>query len=126
MSTYSDPYADLRSRTKRFASSVITLYAGLQQVYRFDDAALVLGKQLLRSGTSIAANHREAKHARSKADRIAKFYIVLQELEESALWLELLYEHRLAQSEELKELLDETNQLIGIFLTSIRTLQVSP
>jgi four helix bundle protein len=113
---------DLRIRNKAYASRIIKLYAHLQQTHRFDAAAMVLGKQLLRSGTSVAANHREAKHTRSKADRIAKFNIVLQELEESALWLELLAEHQMANAEGLRQLLDETNQLIGIFITSVKTL----
>jgi four helix bundle protein len=112
----------LRDRTKAYASRIIKLYAHLQQTHRFDDAAMVLGKQLLRSGTSVAANHREAKHTRSKADRIAKFNIILQELEESALWLELLTEHHMASAEGLRQLFDETNQLIGIFITSVKTL----
>jgi four helix bundle protein len=112
----------LRDRTKAYASRIIKLYAHLQQTHRFDDAAMVLGKQLLRSGTSVAANHREAKHTRSKADRIAKFNIILQELEESALWLELLTEHQMASAEGLRQLFDETNQLIGIFITSVKTL----
>lgn len=89
----------------------------------YSDAALILGKQLLRSATSVASNHREAKHARSPADRIAKFQIVLQELEESALWLELLTEHKMAHPDGLSQLLDETNQLIGIFITSINTIR---
>jgi four helix bundle protein len=112
----------LRDRTKAYASRIIKLYAHLQQMHRFDDAAMVLGKQLLRSGTSVAANHREAKHTRSKADRIAKFNIILQELEESALWLELLTEHQMANGEGLRQILNETNQLIGIFITSVKTL----
>jgi four helix bundle protein len=114
--------AELRERTKAYASRIIKLYSLLQQTHRFDDAAMVIGKQLLRSGTSVAANHREAKHTRSKADRIAKFNIVLQELEESALWLELLHDHHMANAEGLRQVLDETNQLIGIFITSIKTL----
>jgi four helix bundle protein len=77
--------ADLRDRTKAYASRIIKLYSHLQQTHRFDDATMVLGKQLLCSGTSVAANHREAKYTRSKADRIAKFNIILQELEESSL-----------------------------------------
>jgi four helix bundle protein len=63
---------------------------------------MVLGKQLLRSGTSVAANHRQAKHTRSRADRVAKFQIILQELEESALWLELLDEHQMADPNGLR------------------------
>ncbi len=69
---------------------------------------MVLAKQLLRSGTSVAANHREAKHSRSKADRIAKLNIILQELEESALWLELLQAHDMAHAEGLRQFIDET------------------
>lgn len=114
--------ADLRDRTKAYASRIIKLYAHIQQTHHFNDAAMVLGKQLLRSGTSVAANHREAKHARSKADRIAKFNIILQELEESALWLELLTEHQMANAEGLRQLRDETDQLISIFVASVKTL----
>ena len=123
MSAVFDPYAELRVRTKTYASRIIKLYTHLQQQRRYDDAALVIGKQLLRSGTSVAANHRVSKYARSKADRIAKFQIILQELEESALWLELLDDHRMAHAEALQQLLDETNQLIGVFIASIRTLR---
>jgi four helix bundle protein len=101
----------------------LKLYTYLQRSHHFDDAAMVLAKQLLRSGTSVAANHRESKHSRSRADRIAKFQIILQELEESALWLELLQEHELAPTEGLRQMIDETNQLLGIFITSAKTLQ---
>jgi four helix bundle protein len=123
MNDTQDPYAELRARTKTYASRIITLYTQLQQQYRYDDAAIVIGKQLLRSGTSVAANHRESKHSRSKADRIAKFQIVLQELEESALWLELLQEHQMTNADQLQQILKETNQLLGIFIASVRTLQ---
>ena len=121
--TTQDPYAALRERTKMYASRIMKLYAHLQQHNRFDSAALVLGKQLLRSGTSVAANHRESKYTRSLADRMAKFMIILQELEESALWLELLQEHKLVHPGSLNPLLDETNQLIGIFVASTKTLR---
>lgn len=117
--------AELRDRTNAYASRIVRLYQYLQQHYRFDDAAIIMGKQLLRSGTSVAANHREAKHTRSKADRIAKFNIILQELEESSLWLELLDEHQMANAEGLRQLLNETNELIGIFVTSLKTLHHS-
>lgn len=122
MSASGDRHADLRERTKAYASRIIRLYSHLRKTYHFDDAAMVLGKQLLRSGTSVAAVHREAKHTRSRADRISKFSIILQELEESALWLELLDEHQMASAEGLRQLLDETNELIGIFVASIKTL----
>jgi four helix bundle protein len=115
----------LRDRTKAYASRIIRLYTHLQKTCLFDDAAMVLAKQLLRSGTSVAANHHESKHSRSKADRIAKFHIMLQELEESALWIELLHEHQMARAEGLQQLLDETDQLISIFVASIKTLRGS-
>jgi four helix bundle protein len=118
-----EPGAELRGRTKAYANRIIRLYTQLQQGYHFDSAAVVMAKQLLRSGTSVAANHREAKHSRSKLDRIAKFQIMLQELEESALWLELLQEQKWGDSIELTHLLDETNQLISIFIASIKTLR---
>lgn len=118
-----DQHQALRDRTKRYASRIIELYTYLQQQYHYNDAALVIGRQLLRSGTGCAANHREARHSRSRSDRIAKFYIVLQELEESALWLELLREHEMAHAEGIDQLIDETNQLIGIFIASINTLR---
>ncbi len=118
-----DRHDSLRDRTKAYASRIIRLYSYLQQGHHFNDAAMVIAKQLVRSGTSVAANHREAKHTRSKADRIAKFYIILQELEESALWLELLAENDMAHPDGLHQLLEETNQLISIFIVSIRTLR---
>lgn len=117
-----DRYAAMRGRTKAYANRIVKLYMHLQQTYHFDSAAMVIGKQLLRSGTSVAANHREAKHSRSSADRAAKFQIMLQELEESALWLELLIENNMSHPEALHQLLEETNQLISIFVQSVKTL----
>ena len=118
-----DRNATLRNRTKRYASRVVRLYVSLQKGHHFNDAQVILGKQLLRSATSVAANHREARHSRSAADRCAKFLIVLQELEESALWLELLIEIDSKERSPLPELLDETNQLIGIFVASLNTIR---
>ncbi len=114
---------ELRQRTKTFANRIIKLYTYVQNTHHFDDAAMVIAKQLLRSGTSVAANHREAKHSRSKADRISKFGIILQELEERALWLELLLENNMVNAEKLKPLLKETNELISIFVASIKTMR---
>jgi four helix bundle protein len=120
-----DRYRDLLNRTKAYASRIIKLYTHIQTEHHFNAAAAVLAKQLLRSGTAVAANHREARHSRSRADRIAKFTIVLQELEESSLWLELFIEHQMAQEEELDQLWRETQQLIAIFIASIQKLRNS-
>jgi len=77
---------DLRDRTKAFALRVVRMFSALPKTTE----AQVLGKQLLRSGTSIGANYREAFRARSKAEFIAKCGDSLREIEESASWLELL------------------------------------
>lgn len=104
---------DLRGRTKVFALRVLRLYAALPP--RTD--AQVLGRQLLRSGTSVGANYREAYRARSDAEFVAKLGDSLKELDETAYWLELLAEAEIMPSERLAPLQDECNQLIAIFTT---------
>jgi four helix bundle protein len=104
---------DLRVRTKRFALRILRLYAALPK----NTAAQVLGKQLLRSGTSIGANYREAYRARSKAEFIAKIGICLGEAEETAYWLELLVESKIVPETKMIELMDESDQLIAIFVS---------
>jgi four helix bundle protein len=89
------------------------LYSALPQ----STAAQILGKQLLRSGTSIGANYREAYRARSKAEFIAKTGICLGEAEETAYWLELLAEGEVIAPAKLTELMDECDQLIAILVT---------
>jgi four helix bundle protein len=80
----------------------------------------LLGKQLLRSGTSVGAHYREGHRARSTAEFISKLKGALQELEESAYWLELLIEGRIMPENRLAELVEETNQLIAIFVTCVK------
>ncbi len=104
---------NLRDRTKGFALRVIRLYSSLSK----STVAQVIGKQLLRSGTSVGANYREAYRARSTAEFIAKCGISLQELDETSYWLELLVEAKIIPIEKLASLLDETNQLLAIFTT---------
>ena len=82
--------------------------------------AQVLGKQVLRSGTSVAANFREASRARSNAEFIAKLGIVEQELDESALWLELLVESEIISASKVSALLKEADELLRIIVTSIK------
>lgn len=106
--------ADLKSRTKQFALSIINLYAQLPKSSQFQ----VIGNQLLRSGTSVGANYREASRARSNSEFISKIGIVLQELDESSYWLELLFELKIDISLPIERMLSETNELIAIF-TSI-------
>ncbi|MBM3836048.1 MAG: four helix bundle protein [Verrucomicrobia bacterium] len=104
---------DLVPRTKQFARQVIRLFAALSR----DTAAQVLGKQLLRAGTSMGANYREANRARSKAEFIARIGDCLKEADESSYWLELLLDEGFLPPAKLQPVLDETNELVAIFVT---------
>src|SRR2546426_10398764 len=84
-------------------------------------AADVIGRQLVRSVTSVAANYRSARRARSRRDFIAKMGIVEEEADESSFWLDLLVEARLVPSAQIAALRDEANQLVAITVASIRT-----
>lgn len=108
---------DSRDRTKRFALRIIRLYASLPQA----GAAQVVGKQVLRSGTSPGAQYREACRARSVAEFVSKMEGGLQELDETAYWLELLVEGNLVPGERLTSLLEETQELMAIFASSVKT-----
>jgi len=111
----------LRQRTKKYASAVIRLYCELPK-NRME--CQVIGKQLLRSGTSVAANYREASRARSNAEFISKIEICVQEAEETMLWLELLRDDCAIISDKLDWLFDESNQLISIFVTMSKNVKM--
>src|SRR5437588_5676997 len=104
------PERDLKERTKAFSLRVIRLFAAL----RNPD---VLGKQVLRCGTSVGANYREASRGRSKPEFIAKIGDCLKEIEETAYWLELLEDSRALSPSQSAPLLDECRQLIAILVT---------
>ncbi len=104
---------DLQIRTKEFALKVIRMYSELPK----STEAQVLGKQVLRSGTSVGANYREASRSRSKPEFIAKIGDCLKELDETAYWLELLAESSIVPSERVAHLRDECDQLLAIFTT---------
>lgn len=103
---------DLTVRTKAFAVRVIGMYSKLQ---KNDTVAQVLGKQVLRSGTSVGANYREASRARSKAEFVSKIGDCLKEIDETAYWLELLVDSGCVSATQMAALLDETGQLVAIF-----------
>lgn len=111
---------DLKVRTKQFALRVIRLYSALPKTTE----AQVIGKQLLRSGTSVGAHYREANRSRSTAEFISKVEGGLQELEESGYWIELLTESGIMQSKMLEPLLDEVNQLTGILITCAKNAKL--
>ena len=104
---------DLAERTKAFALDIIEMSGSLPRT----TAAQVLGKQILRSATSIGANYREASRGRSKPEFIAKIGDCLKEAEETGYWLELLGEARIVPADKLNSLLDESRQLIAILVT---------
>src|SRR5271170_343881 len=106
--------AEFRNRTKAFAASIIRLYVRLPKVR---EEVRVLGKQLLRSGTSIATHVREASRARSDEEFVSKLGGALQETDESQLWLELLREGCLIDATFTKPLEIETNELLAIMTT---------
>lgn len=110
---------DLRVRTKEFALRIIRLYAALPAT----TVAQIMGKQLVRSGTSVGANYREGYRARSTAEFLAKLGLCRQELEETAYWLELLSDSGTMPSDKLSTLQDETSQLIAIFTSIIKKTQ---
>jgi four helix bundle protein len=108
---------DLRDRTKSFAVRIVRLYRSLP--YKAD--AQVPGKQLLRSGTAVAANYRAACRARSRAEWIAKIGIVVEEADESLFWLEMLIDCQLVSAKKLQALIKEGHELIAIFTASRHT-----
>jgi four helix bundle protein len=108
---------ELRKRTNAFALRAIRVVAALPR----STIADVLGKQLLRSGTSVGANYRDACRARSKADFAAKAGICAQEADESLYWLELLADSGLMRRSRLASLQKEANELVAIFTSSVRT-----
>jgi four helix bundle protein len=107
---------DLRARTKDFALRIVRTFSALPKTTE----AQVLGKQLLRSGTSIGANYREAFRARSKLEFIAKCGDSLRELEETGYWLEVLTDAGIAPPKQLEPLLRECDELTAIFVTIIK------
>ncbi|HXP35696.1 MAG TPA: four helix bundle protein [Chthoniobacterales bacterium] len=105
---------ELRQRTKNYAAAVVRLYVALPKQRA---EAQVIGRQLLRSGTSVAANFREASRARKTSEFISKLEVCIQEADETDLWLELLRDDCGISNEKIKDLLLETNELISIFVT---------
>lgn len=107
------PAFDLRVRTKDFALRIVKMFAALPKT----EEARVLGRQALRSGTSVGANFREAHRSRSNAEFVAKVGDSLKELEETSYWLELLTESKIVPATKLSALQDECNQLLAILTT---------
>ena len=113
---------DLRERTKNFALGVVRLFAKLPKTTE----AQVLGRQLLRSGTSVGANYREAFRGRSRAEFIAKCGDCLREIEETDYWLELLVAADIASFDDLSSLRQECDELTAVFVSIIKQSKAAP
>lgn len=110
---------DLKQRTKQLALRVIRLYTSLPK----STEAQVLGKQVLRSGTSVGAHYREANRSRSDAEFVSKIEGGLQELEETGYWIELLIESGIVKEELLIDLQSEINELTAILVTCAKNVK---
>lgn len=119
-----DEAPDLRKRTKDFALRVIHLFTATALPKTTE--AQVLGKQVLRSGTSVGANYREAYRGRSKAEFIAKCGDSLREIEETGYWLELLVDAGIVPVDQLSALRQECDELTAIFVTILKRSKDNP
>jgi four helix bundle protein len=108
-----------KTRTRKLALEIIELVESLPRSRTAD----VIGRQLLRSGTSIGANYRAACRGKSKADVISKLAIVEEEADETIYWLELLVETKIVESSRMDSLLKETNEIVAMVVASIKTLR---
>ena len=108
---------ELKGRTKSFAVRVVRLFRALPKT----EEARVIGRQVLRSGTSVAANYRAVCRARSRAGFVAKMGVVVEEANETVFWLELLIETGTVPQAKLEGLLVEANELLAIFAVSQHT-----
>src|SRR6266849_4625345 len=111
------PQEQLRDRTKAFAVRIIRLYRSLPHAAE----AQVIGKQLLRCGTSVAANYRAACRARSRAEFASRLGVVVEEADEAMLWLELLADSGVVRNERLRPLQTEARELTALFTASQHT-----
>jgi four helix bundle protein len=110
---------DLKDRTSDFALRIIRMYTRLPKTTE----AQIIGKQVLRSGTSVGAQYREGHRAKSDADVISKFEGVLQELDETDYWLNLLVRAEIAPADKMAPLIQETNELIAIFVSIVTKIK---
>jgi four helix bundle protein len=108
---------DLKTRTRVFALRIIRLCEALTK----NRTSEVIGKQLLRCGTSVGANYRAACRAKSNADFIAKVGIVEEECDECIYWMELLIEAEIIGKKLLADLMVEADELLAMTVTSIKT-----
>jgi len=108
-------------RTRKFAVSIIVFVSKLPKT----TAGQIIGRQLIRSGTSVGANYRSALRGKSRADFTAKLGIVEEELDEVQYWLEVLVESQILEQERIQTLHDEADQLLRIIVTTIKSTKLA-
>jgi four helix bundle protein len=111
----------MRNRTKKFALRVLMMFRALPRT----EEARIIGRQVLRSGTSVGANYRAVCRARSKREFISKMGVVVEEADETVFWFELLVEGGIVSVRKLSALLAEAEELVAIFAASLRTARKS-
>ena len=112
---------EMRARTKAYANRVVRVCQALPD----DWVARTLGRQLLRSGTSVGANYRAVCRAKSSADFLNKLKIVEEECDESIFWMELLVENHFVKASRLKSLMREGDEILAIVVASAKTTRAS-
>ena len=110
---------ELEQRTRDFAIRIVRLFRALPHT----PEAQIIGKQFLRAGTSVGANYRAAQRARSNAEFVSKLSVVIEEADEVAFWLQLLVDTNTMPENRLKPLIDESSQLVAIFIQSSKTVR---
>lgn len=108
---------EMKRRTKQFSLRIVRLFKALPR----NDESRVIGRQLLRSGTSVGANYRAVCRARSTKEFVAKIGVVVEETDETGFWMELLIEAEIVREHRLRPLLSEANELLAIFAASYHT-----
>jgi four helix bundle protein len=113
---------EMKARTKAYANRIVKLCSALPNNW----IARALGKQLLRSGTSVGANYRAVCRAKSKPDFINKLRIVEEECDESLFWMELLTDNQLVKAQRLAPLMQEASEILAIVVSTAKSARVSP
>jgi len=112
---------EMKARTKTYANHVVRVCAALPGNW----IAQTLGKQLLRSGTSVGANYRAVCRAKSNADFINKLRVVEEECDESLFWMEILVDNKLVRASRLADLMKEGDEILAIVVSSAKTARTS-
>jgi four helix bundle protein len=113
------PVRDLRTRTRQFALRILHLSEALPRSM----AGRVMAWQVFRSGSSVGAHYRESCRSRSDAELVSKLEVALQELDETAYWLELIADSRMIRASRIEPLMRETNELTAILVTCVRKVK---